>query len=227
MIEISNLKVRLSKKDIIKNLTVNFDNGIYGLLGPNGAGKTTLLRSISGYYQVDKDCIKIPDDVKIGYLPQHFNSFKNLTCNETLEYYYYIKKLPKSDMKEHIVTALELVNLIDNENKKVGALSGGMLRRLGLAQAMLGDPQILLLDEPTAGLDPEERRRFKNILNSFDSSKLILLSTHIVSDIEDICEKIFILHNGEKRFLGRQQELVEITEELNIESSFIHLTGGN
>jgi len=227
MIEINNLNVRLSKKNILKNLTADFDNGIYGLLGQNGAGKTTLIRSISGYYQVNDGCVKISRDMKIGYLPQYFNSFKHLTCNETLEYYYHIKKLPKADKREHISTVLKLVNLLENADKKVGAFSGGMLRRLGLAQAMLGDPQILLLDEPTSGLDPEERLRFKNILKGFDSNKLILLSTHIVSDIEGICEKIFILHHGEKLFSGTQQDLVKIAERPDIESSFIHLTGGH
>ncbi len=173
MIEIVTLTKKFKRKTALDEISITFEEGMYGLLGPNGAGKTTLMRSMLGLYRIqqgdilyDGHSIKKEDDFMqhVGYLPQKFGLFKELTVYEMMEYLATLKKIPKSDQRQQIETCVEQVNLSETINDKVGSLSGGMIRRLGIAQALMGSPKTIIVDEPTAGLDPEERVRFKNLL---------------------------------------------------------------
>ncbi|MCQ2735080.1 MAG: ATP-binding cassette domain-containing protein [Alphaproteobacteria bacterium] len=218
MLEIKNLNKSFGGKAVLADLNYSFDNGIYGILAPNGAGKTTLLRCITGIYKEGRKTVfynndllvKIKDYNKIiGYLPQHFGLFKNLSVFDALTLIANFKGLDKKSSRDNIYNCLEVVNLSSEVNKKVRALSGGMLRRLGIACALLGDPNVILLDEPTAGLDPEERIRFKNIISSLSKDKTVILSTHIVEDVEALCDEIIIMKKGEIITSGTCEQIRE------------------
>lgn len=194
-------------KYALKNFTAELENGIYGLLGVNGAGKTTLINTFVGILKSDKGQILINDvDVRrlgidflshIGYLPQYPAFYKNFEVMDFLRYICVLKDIPKEQGEIRAKELLEIVNLSDATNKKIGSLSGGMRQRVGIAQAMLNDPDILILDEPTAGLDPQERIRFRNLITKFSENRIVLLATHIVSDIEYIANQVILLKNGE------------------------------
>ncbi|GIP60360.1 ABC transporter ATP-binding protein [Paenibacillus woosongensis] len=192
------------------NLTIG--EGMVGLLGPNGAGKTslmrilaTLIRPSSGDALIHGVSLKNAEDIRkmIGYLPQQFQVYPQLTGAEFLDYVAVMKGMsdPRK-RKAEISRLLEEVNLAEKGNKRIRTYSGGMRRRLGIAQALLGSPQVLIVDEPTAGLDPEERVRFRNLLTRFSLGRIVLLSTHIVADIESNCRQIAVLDRGEVRFSG-------------------------
>lgn len=205
MLEVCQITKFLGKKEILKDISYSFDSGIYGLLGPNGAGKTTLMRCLTQVYSPEKGAI-IYNGVnikrsrnylrQIGYLPQKFGMFRDLTVYEMLDLLASIKGISSTHLKEEINRCIEQVNLCDKINNKVGTLSGGMVRRLGVAQALLGNPPIIILDEPTAGLDPEERLRFKLLISEISNKKTVIISTHIVSDIEAVCNKIVVISDG-------------------------------
>lgn len=217
MIELQNISKAFKKKEVLHSVSLAFDKGIYGLLGPNGAGKTTLMRCITQIYtdytgQILFDGKPLEQDgalCRIGYLPQRFDMFRDLKLNEMMDYFCALKKLPKDGKTAQIRQALELVNLADAANTRVDALSGGMLRRAGIAQALLGNPAVLLVDEPTAGLDPEERMRFKNTLLNVGENRTVLLSTHIIEDVEALCQNIVILHNGRVQAQGTAQSIAD------------------
>ncbi len=201
MIEIKSLKMKFKKNTVLKGIDFTFSNGVYGLLGPNGAGKTTLIRSMAGLYQPKEGQIlyngkpigKSKEYIsRLGYLPQGFGIFKELKPIEALMLMANLKGIDKKIAEQDA----RRVNLSDSVDKKVGAFSGGMLRRLGIAQALLGDPEIVIFDEPTAGLDPEERLRFKNIISRLSKEKIVIISTHIVEDIEAVCDKIIVMNEG-------------------------------
>ncbi|CZT55153.1 ABC transporter ATP-binding protein [Solibaculum mannosilyticum] len=184
-----------------------FQKGIYGLLGPNGAGKSTLikimvdlLRPTSGQVMLDGKeigSLKASYRRRIGYLPQSIGMYKNFSGRDMLLYIAALKGIEKkSEATAQVDQLLEMVNLQDDAKRKVGQYSGGMRQRLGIAQAFLGDPSIIIFDEPTAGLDPKERIRFKNILSEMASERMILLATHIVSDVEQIADYILLLKEG-------------------------------
>ena len=194
MLEVKNLTKRFGKRVALNDVSLTLDAGIYGLLGPNGSGKTTLMRCIAGVMKPNAGTVSCPSN--IGYLPQKFGMFKELTVYETMEYFCALKRVPKDIQRATIMECLEHVHLEDRFKDKVGALSGGMMRRLGIAQTMLGDPMLILVDEPTAGLDPEERLRFKNLMRKAFANKAVLISTHIVEDVEAICNNIIILDGG-------------------------------
>ena len=205
MIEIKSLKMKFKKNTVLKGIDFTFSNGVYGLLGPNGAGKTTLIRSMAGLYQPKEGQIlyngkpigKSKEYIsRLGYLPQGFGIFKELKPIEALMLMANLKGIDKKIAEQDAKRVLEIVNLSDAVDKKVGAFSGGMLRRLGIAQALLGDPEIMIFDEPTAGLDPEERLRFKNIISRLSKEKTVIISTHIVEDIEAVCDKIIVMNEG-------------------------------
>jgi len=205
MIEIKSLKMKFKKNTVLKGIDFTFSNGVYGLLGPNGAGKTTLIRSMAGLYQPKEGQIlyngkpigKSKEYIsRLGYLPQGFGIFKELKPIEALMLMANLKGIDKKIAEQDAKRVLEIVNLSDAVDKKVGAFSGGMLRRLGIAQALLGDPEIVIFDEPTAGLDPEERLRFKNIISRLSKEKIVIISTHIVEDIEAVCDKIIVMNEG-------------------------------
>ncbi len=205
---VKNLEKSFGKQKALDNLSVRFETGIYGILAPNGAGKTTLLRCITGIYEPDSGAVGFvdaqgelcfPKADTIGYLPQKFGIFKNMIVRDFMLYFAEMKAIEKSRQAPEIERCLELVNLKDCLRKKVKKLSGGMIRRLGIAQALLGNPEILIFDEPTTGLDPEERMRFKKIMAQLGKEKTILISTHIVEDIEAVCHKVIILKHGKKQ----------------------------
>lgn len=192
--------------------------GVYGLLGANGAGKTTLMRMLCGILEPTSGDIaynqrNIYDMGSayrnlLGYLPQEFGYYPNYTAKEFLLYISALKGIPRHIALERSKALLETVSLSNVANKKIKTFSGGMKQRLGIAQALLNNPKILILDEPTAGLDPKERVRLRNILSDFASDKIVLLSTHIVSDIEAIADKVFLMKKGSFVLQGSIEELV-------------------
>lgn len=213
---INNLSKRYEKKEVLTNISLTIPEGMYGLLGRNGAGKTSFMRILAtlsiptnGDIQMNGVSIKETTKVRemIGYLPQDFSIYKNMTVFGALDYLCLLSNLPNKIRKERIYTLLEQVHLKDNAKTKVKALSGGMKRRLGIAQALLHDPQILIVDEPTAGLDPEERIHFRNLLSDFSDGRIVILSTHIASDIESTCQNVAVLNKGNILFHGSTETL--------------------
>lgn len=180
---------------------------MYGLLGPNGAGKSTLMRTIAALQEPDEGSIFF-DDInvleekyeirkRLGYLPQEFGVYPNVTAEELLNHIGVLKGIEnKSQRKKLILTLLEKTNLYEDKDKKLKTFSGGMKQRFGIAQALLADPKLLIVDEPTAGLDPEERNRFHNFLSEIGEDIIVILSTHIVSDVSQLCSSMAIIHEG-------------------------------
>ena len=226
---LKNVDFSYGKNKVLQDINIVLEKGVTALLGPNGAGKTTLINIIMALYKPDRgEVIYDNHNVRklkesyydyIGYLPQMPQFYKNFTAAQFLEYMGTLKGIEKKELKNKINELLILVNLRDERNKKIGAFSGGMRQRLGIAQALLNDPHILILDEPTAGLDPNERIRFRNIISQIGSSKIVILATHIVSDVECIASKaIFIndkhavLINNLSDLPGKMQTNVWITQ---------------
>lgn len=203
----------------VAGITAVLEPGIYGLLGANGAGKTTLLRMICGVLKPTAGQVRldgIPIDAlgaayrdKLGYLPQDFAGYPQYSARDFLLYMAVLKGMTRSQAMPKIQELLSMVRLQEVANKKLRAFSGGMRRRLGIAQALLNDPDILILDEPTAGLDPKERVHFRNILEGYAQEKIVLLSTHIVSDLEAIAHKVFLMKDGRFQTQGTVSELLQ------------------
>ncbi len=209
MIKMQNLNFSFGRKGFaLKDINLNLDGGTYALLGSNGSGNTTLMKCLIGAYEYTGK-IEVQNKGSIGYLPQNIDFMRDLTAREMLEYIYSMKGLGKKIDKAEIDRCLQLTNLYDLQDKKVRSLSGGMLRRLGVAQAILGDPKALVFDEPTAGLDPEERMRFKNLIYNLnrDDSKVIIVSTHIVDDVVGNCDKVIVLKDGVVLTVGTESEI--------------------
>lgn len=204
---IKNLKKKYGKKEVLNDLTYEFTHGIYGILGPNGAGKTTLMKCILGLEKYD-GFIQMEENEKIGYLPQSFSLFRQLKVIEAMEYIAMLKLAEKDNINE----ILEMVNLCKEKNTKIKNLSGGMLRRFGIAQALVGNPNILIIDEPTVGLDPKERVRFRNLLAQIQGERIILFSSHIVEDMDAICDELLILKNGKIIISGKKGDLIHSME---------------
>lgn len=220
-IVINNLSKHYGKKTALENVSVTIHSGMYGLLGRNGAGKTSLMRILATLSEpssgkVSMNGIPIKETGKIremvGYLPQDFSFYRNMSVYGAMDYLGLLSNIPDKVRKERMLTLLEQVNLKEDMRTKVKALSGGMKRRLGIAQALLHNPQILIVDEPTAGLDPEERIRFRNLLSEFAEDRIVILSTHISSDVESCCESIGVLNNGKMIWNGSTEELVRQAE---------------
>lgn len=213
-----------SNKIAVDNLSITLKPGVIGLLGANGAGKTTLMRMICGILKPSKGEITFKDtDVYfnvheemyrdiLGYLPQDFGYYPNFTGKDFLMYMASLKGLEKSSAKRKIDELLKIVNLEKSANKKIKTYSGGMKQRLGIAQAVLNNPKILVLDEPTAGLDPKERVRFRNLIAELGKDSIVILSTHIVSDVEYIADRIIMMKNGNLIFDGKTTEIEEDLE---------------
>ncbi|TCO82204.1 ABC-2 type transport system ATP-binding protein [Frisingicoccus caecimuris] len=205
------------KKVAVNRLNLSLTKGVYGLLGANGAGKTTLMRLICGIQAPTSGKITLNDREMevlgenyrkyLGYLPQQFPYYPDFSAMDYLLYIAALKDLDEKKAKEKSKELLETVGLTKNGRQKIRTFSGGMKQRLGIAQAMLNDPYILVLDEPTAGLDPKERVRFRNLISAFSKERIVILSTHIVSDVEFIAEKIIMMKSGSILHYGRPREI--------------------
>lgn len=216
-IKVENLTKKFGSKTALNNISLTINEGMFGLLGRNGAGKTTFMRILTTVSDFDCGSIHICDiDIKnskqvrniIGYLPQNFMMYPNLTVYEVMDYLGALSEIPVVERRILIPELLSRVNLENESKVKVKKLSGGMKQRLGIAQALLNNPKVLVIDEPTVGLDPEERIRFRNLLCELASERIIILSTHIVGDIEATCNQIAIIDEGNILYQGSVNALV-------------------
>ena len=213
------LTKQYKNKIAVDRVSIKLKPGVYGLLGANGAGKTTLMRMIcdiqnptSGQIKYNgTDIKKLGEDYRqvLGYLPQDFGYYPDFTAYDFLMYIAALKGLSKEKAEMRVNELLQIVNLENEKKQKVKTFSGGMKQRLGIAQAMLNNPKILILDEPTAGLDPKERVKFRNLISSFSQDKIVILSTHIVSDIEFIADEIIVMKAGKMILTGTPEELLQ------------------
>lgn len=222
MLTLNNVSKRFGKFTAVEDISLDMDNGLYALLAPNGAGKTTIIKMITTLLNPTEGEI-LYDGVNIktmgagyrellGYLPQDFGYYKNNTPKQYLSYLAALKGVPKKETEEKIDYLLELVGLAENADKKMKKFSGGMIQRVGIAQAMLNDPKILILDEPTAGLDPKERVRFRNIISVLSKDRIVILSTHIVSDIESIANQVILIRD---KHIYKMDSVANICNELS------------
>jgi ABC-type multidrug transport system ATPase subunit len=218
MLDIRGLSKRYADVLALEDFTLSAGAGVLGLLGPNGAGKTTLMSilatvtrpSAGTFLWNGVDGVRQPLAVRrvLGYLPQDFGVYERLTAREFLRYLGRLKGLGERDLGRRVEAVLELVNLHGAAGRRLGSFSGGMRQRVGIAQALLGDPQLLIVDEPTVGLDPEERVRFRNLLSEIAHGRLVILSTHIVSDVEAVASQIAVLRHGRLVALATPEELL-------------------
>lgn len=220
-LQLENLKKQYETKCAVNNVSVKLVPGVYGLLGANGAGKTTLMRMICGVNKPTSGTISLDGKsieelgeqyyTHLGYMPQDFGFYPDFTAREFMMYMAAVKGLDKEKAVKRTEELLNMVNLKDVANKKIKTYSGGMKQRLGIAQAELNNPSILILDEPTAGLDPKERVRFRNLISDFAKEKIVILSTHIVSDVSYIADTILMMKNGE---IILQEPMVTVTDSI-------------
>ena len=203
----------------LRDVTLTVGPGMFGLLGPNGAGKSTLMRTLATLQDPDAGSVRLGDldllrdkhSVRklLGYLPQEFGVYPKVTAVDLLDHLARLKGLADRALRRATVDALlHRTNLWDARHRALGAFSGGMKQRFGIAQALIGDPRLLIVDEPTAGLDPEERVRFHDLLSEISESVIVLLSTHIVSDVSDLCSRMAIMHQGELRLVQQPSEAI-------------------
>lgn len=221
-LQFENILKSYKNKQVLKGISITMGAGVYGLLGPNGAGKTTLIRILAdvlrptnGRVLYDgKDICTVGDEyrAKIGYLPQDVSFYGDFTGRDYLEYSAALKGMEKARAKKRIEELARSVGLWDDLKRECAAYSGGMQRRLGIAQALLDDPEILILDEPTSGLDPYERIKFRNIISAYAKDRLVLLSTHIVSDVEHIAAKIMMMEYGNIQHIHTSDEYIKMMD---------------
>jgi ABC-2 type transport system ATP-binding protein len=220
MLEISNLsKCYPNGVQALRDVNLKIPAGMYGLLGPNGAGKSTLMRTVATLQQPDSGSIKLDDlDVlqqpaelrkKLGYLPQDFGVYPRISALNMLDHMAVLKGFTnKKERREIVDNLLRQTNLHDVRKKALAGFSGGMRQRFGIAQALIGDPQLIIVDEPTAGLDPEERNRFLNLLSDIGENKVVILSTHIVDDVTNLCPRMAVIANGRIVREGKPSDLI-------------------
>ncbi|MBP1988770.1 ABC transporter ATP-binding protein [Paenibacillus eucommiae] len=219
-IQITNLGKTYGSFQAMSGVTLTIQKGIFGLLGPNGAGKSTLMQILSTLQPATEGSVAIGDyklgrddqaiRAMLGYLPQEFGLYNKLSGYEYLDYVAMMKGMTNSrKRKEAVVSMLEQVNMSEKAKKRVGSYSGGMKQRIGIAQALLGSPQLIIVDEPTAGLDLEERIRFRHVLRDLSTDRIVILSTHIVADIENACNQLAMMKQGRIVYQGTQESLLD------------------
>lgn len=219
-IQANGLRVRVGRKHMaVDGLDLTMGTGVHGLLGPNGAGKTTLIRTLATVLRPTAGGLELLGEPvgglrehralrrRIGYLPQHFGYYKRFTVREFVEYMAWLKEVPKANIPAAVQRAIERVGLADRADKRMKTLSGGMLRRAGIAQAIVNDPAILLLDEPTVGLDPAQRLRLRELLQQLGTDTCVVVSTHLVEDVAAACTDVVLMADGRLVFQGTPHEL--------------------
>jgi ABC-2 type transport system ATP-binding protein len=220
MLIVNNVSKSYGKFSVLENINIEFSKGIYGLLAPNGAGKTTLIKMLTTLLFPSEgeilyngtDIFSMGDDYRdiLGYLPQEFGYYRNYSPRKFLHYLSALKGIDRDKAKNRIDELLKLVGLENVADKKMGKFSGGMIQRVGIAQAMLNNPKILILDEPTVGLDPKERVRFRNLLTELSRERIVILSTHIVSDVESIANEIIMIKNKKVLYKDSPKNICKI-----------------
>lgn len=236
MLEIQNLSKDYGKKKALRRFNYTFEEGIYGMLGANGAGKSTLMNLITDNLKRTSGNILYNGTeilemgakfrVLVGYMPQQQGFYENFSARMFLYYMAELKDIRRREAKKQIEHLLQTVNLAGAADLKISGFSGGMRQRVLLAQALLGDPKILILDEPTAGLDPKERINLRNYIRQLSEDKIILLATHVVSDVETIADRILILKDGELVADDEPKKLVEAVQGENLEDVYMNYFGG-
>ncbi|GGN58330.1 ABC transporter ATP-binding protein [Actinoplanes lobatus] len=218
-VAVEELTVRYGRRVVLNGLDLALDTGVHGLLGPNGAGKTTLMRVLATVARPDAGGVRllgsaIADEKalrevrrQLGYLPQTFGFYPRFTVREFVEYFAWLKEMPAARIPVAVDRALERVGLLDRADDRMKTLSGGMQRRAGIAQAIVNDPRLLLLDEPTAGLDPEQRVDFRALLRELGVDACVLVSTHLVEDVAVACERVSLVDGGRLVFTGTPEQL--------------------
>ncbi|HUD38527.1 MAG TPA: ABC transporter ATP-binding protein [Streptosporangiaceae bacterium] len=218
-VEITDLTRRFGRAVAVAGVSLQAGPGVFGLLGPNGAGKTTLLRTMATVITPTSGTVRLLDRDpaqygprreirrRLGYLPQNLGYYPNFTVAEFVEYFALLKEVPSARVPRAVAAAIERVELGDRARSKLKSLSGGMLRRAGIAQAIVNEPQLLLLDEPTAGLDPEQRVSFRSLLRDLGTSATVVVSTHLVEDVGAACTEVMLMADGKLVFAGTPAEL--------------------
>lgn len=242
-LKLTKLTKRYGQKVALDGFTYTFKEGIYGILGANGAGKSTLMNLITDNVHRDggeilyggTDVLKLGNEFRslLGYMPQQQGLYESMTAETFLTYMARLKRIPGRNIKDEITRVLALTNLSDVRHAKIYSFSGGMKQRVLLAQAMLGEPKVLILDEPTAGLDPKERVRLRNYIFELSKNRIVLLATHIVSDIEAIAGDIILMKEGKIMLTGSPQELIASLPEdrkpllgyFSLEDVYLHYLG--
>ena len=220
-VETAGLRVKAGRHLAVNDLELRLGNGVHGLLGPNGAGKTTLMRALSTVHRPSGGQLRLlgeeatngrvlrPLRRRLGYLPQHFGFYPRFTVREYVEYMAWLREMPKTAIPGAVQRAVERVGLTSRADSRLKALSGGMLRRVGIAQAIVNDPDLLLLDEPTVGLDPEQRVEFRTLLRELGTDSCVVVSTHLVEDVVAACSNVVLMDEGRLVWQGLPAELIE------------------
>ena len=220
-VQVVGVTQRLGRTEVLKGIDLSVGRGVFGLLGPNGAGKTTLLRTLATAIEPTSGTLCLlgfdPSHAgerralrqRLGYLPQSLGYYPNFTVFEFVEYFALLKEMPKGEVRLAVARAIERVGLGDKARSKLKTLSGGMLRRVGIAQAVVNDPELLLLDEPTAGLDPEQRFSFRALIREIGEGGTVVVSTHLVEDVGAACTEVALMKGGEIAFRGTPVELTK------------------
>lgn len=235
MLELCNISKKYKEKIALNDVSLKLDNGIYGLLGPNGAGKSTLMNIITGNLEPTEGTIKWEGkEVKelgsnyrslLGYAPQQQGMYETFSGRRFLSYMATLKGVSKSSMEDEINRVLLYVNMVEKSNQKIGTYSGGMKQRILIAQAIIGNPKLVILDEPTAGLDPKERVRIRERIAELSKDKIILVSTHVVSDIESIAKKIILIKTGKIIDYTNVNGLCDKYNATNLEDVYMKIFG--
>lgn len=225
-LEIRNLNFNYKNKKALDNINLTLIDGVVALLGPNGAGKSTLMRLLVTLYEtsigeIELNNIKYSKNnekikANVGYVPQDFDMYNNINGQEYLEFVVKMRGVSKNDLKKHIQKVVSKVNLDKFINKKIGTYSGGVKRRLGIAQALIGDSKLIVMDEPTVGLDPEQRNEFRRLLPEISKNSIVLISTHIVEDIQFNCDKLIILNQGKILYDGTINKFIDMVEVYSV-----------